>query len=133
MIKLREYQQEDVEELIKHDSHGIFNEQRTGKTPTSLVAITTKAKGRILIVATASMVYKWQEEAKTWTDREALVYAGTPKQRVEILEQYEESSNAILIISYGLLKNTKAYTGLKDTLKKIKIDGLVVDEMQGCR
>lgn len=128
-LKLRPYQEEDVNELLKHNSHGIFNEQRTGKTPTSLVAMTTKTEGRILIIATASMTYKWQEEAKTWTDRQTLVYDGTSKKRKETLQQFIENESAILIISYGLVKSTKAYDGLMHDLKKINIQGLIVDEV----
>lgn len=128
MATLRPYQQEDVNELIKHNSYGIFNEQRTGKTPTSLVAMSTIAKGRILIVATASMLYKWQEEAIKWTGRQVLVYIGTPKQREQTLEIFINNPSAIMVISYGLLKTTRAYEGLKNQLKKINIDGLIVDE-----
>ena len=80
-MRLRPYQVKDVEQLTKHKAHGIFNEQRTGKTPTSLVAMTLKAEGRILVIATASMTYKWQEEAKTWTNRNAYVYDGTANNR----------------------------------------------------
>ena len=129
LMKLRPYQAEDVKAILKHDSLGIFNEQRTGKTPTSLVAMSTKTQGRILIIATASMVYKWQDEAKTWTDRQAYVYEGTPKQRELALESFRDNDSSILVISYGLVKSTKSYTGLMNTLKRINISGLIVDEV----
>ena len=128
-MKLRPYQKEDVKELVKHDSHGIFNEQRTGKTPTSLVAMSMKTAGRILIVSTASMVFRWREESYQWTGRESLAYTGTPKQRKEILNKFIENESSTLVISYGLLKSTKAYTGLRDRLRKIDISGLIVDEV----
>lgn len=129
MNKLRPYQQEDVERILQHDSLGIFNEQRTGKTPTSLYALDKKCSGRILIVATASMIYRWADEAKTWTNRNVYVYEGTQKQRTKVLSKYKADSKGILIISYGLLKNTKAYTGLVKELKKVIIIGLIVDEV----
>lgn len=129
MNKLRPYQTADVLQLQERDSYGLFNEQRTGKTPTSLTAMTIKTAGRILIVATASMVYRWRDEAHTWTDRKAFVYSGTNKQREEILQAYKDTDNGILVISYGLLKTTKSYEGLKDKLKKIDISGLIVDEV----
>lgn len=128
-MKLRPYQKEDVQELLNHNSHGIFNEQRTGKTPTSLVAMAMKVQGRILIIATASMTYKWQEEARTWTGRSAHVYGGTKNHRKYILDQFIGDPSGILVISYGLVKSTKAYEGLMNTLKKIPIDGLIVDEV----
>ena len=108
-MKLRPYQKEDVQELLNHNSHGIFNEQRTGKTPTSLVAMAMKVQGRILIIATASMTYKWQEEARTWTGRSAHVYGGTKNHRKYILDQFIGNPSGILVISYGLVKSTKAY------------------------
>ena len=129
MNKLRLYQEQDVNEILKHDSLGVFNEQRTGKTPTSLYALNKKCSGRILIVATASMVYKWRDEAETWTDRQVLIYDGTPKNRTKVLDEYNKDFKSILIISYGLIKTTKRYTGLKDELKDILIMGLIVDEV----
>ena len=46
MTKLRKYQQEDVDILTKLDCAGVFNEQRTGKTPTILKTLENKEIGR---------------------------------------------------------------------------------------
>lgn len=129
MPNLRQYQVEDILYLSNHDSHGIFNEQRTGKTPTSLTAMCVKTEGKILIISTASMVYRWRDEVLTWTDRHPFVYEGNPKQRERQLELFNKVYKSVLIVSYGLLKNTKAYTGIYEQLKKIDIQGLIVDEV----
>ena len=129
MLSLRPYQEEDVKELIQHDTHGIFNEQRTGKTPTSLVTIVAKTTGRILIVSTASMLFKWAEEARTWTARNVYVYGGSLGQRRTALEGFKKDEGSIMVISYGLLKNTSAYNGLVESLRKAPISGLIVDEV----
>jgi SWI/SNF-related matrix-associated actin-dependent regulator 1 of chromatin subfamily A len=125
---LRDYQQQDVNEILKHDSIGIFNEQRTGKTPTSITAITQKTRGRILVVCTASMLYKWQQEIKQWSDRPVAVYTGTPAQRTQLLEWYPTVEGAFLIVSYDLLKETKRDKGIVDKMLKANIQGLIVDE-----
>lgn len=129
LVKLREYQLEDTQALLKHKSHGIFNEQRTGKTPTSITAMTSIAKGRILIVATASMLYKWADEVKTWSNRTPYIYIGSTKKRQEVLELFKADPHGVMVISYGLLKSTRAYDGLCNTLRKINIEGLIVDEV----
>ena len=130
MIKLREYQLEDVQTLVKRASCGIFNEQRTGKTPTSLAAMNENTYGNVLIVATASMLYKWRDEVITWTDKIPLVYEGSAKKRAHTLSLFKASKGRMaLIVSYGLLKNTKAYRGIYEELKKCDIRGLIVDEV----
>ena len=132
-MKLRPYQQEDVNKIIQRNSVAIFNEQRTGKTPTSLVAMNSVAKGRVLIVCTASMLYTWAQEAEQWTDREVFPFTGTTKRRQILLDNWAATSNGILIISYDLFKTTKRNEGLKYIIRDtIKPEGLIVDEVHRC-
>lgn len=130
MKMLRPYQIEDVETIIKKKlpAAGIFNEQRTGKTPTSLVAMDKVCKGKIVIISPASMVLRWAEEAKEWTQRPVYCYLGTTKERGKILEDYISSKNGVLIISYNLFRTTKISQGLKLIIKRTKPEGLIVDE-----
>ena len=128
MNELRPYQLEDVERIMQRDTLGVFNEQRTGKTPTSLVAIHLKSQGRIVVVATASMLYKWAEEARQWTPRNVYIYDGSPKRRDVIFRCYAGDPTGILVISYGLFKSTKKYTGLRDKILATHPKGLIVDE-----
>ena len=72
-MQLREYQEQDLENLLKHDAMCLFNEQRTGKTPTSILCMERRGVKRLLVICPASMVYKWKEEFETWTGKKAYV------------------------------------------------------------
>lgn len=123
-MQLRDYQIEDVERLKTLDCAGIFNEQRTGKTPTTLVALQEKGCRKILIVAPTSMTYKWKEEFETWLNRPCIVIEGTEKKRHKLLSLWTDGA----VISYGLLKDTERYSGLISDISNIKIDAVVLDE-----
>lgn len=127
-MKLRPYQMEDVAELLKHDTHGVFNEQRTGKTPTSIVAMDQKAEGRIVVVCPASMQAVWRTAFMQWTTRPSFMADGTPEQRAKMIDLWGETIDGTLILSYDTFKQTKNREGefLKITGKKPK--GAIVDE-----
>ncbi len=105
---LREYQNQDVHYLKHLDAAGIFNEQRTGKTPTAIQLL----QGRALIVCPASLTYNWQREIDKWTGQQATVISG--KKRT-----YDNAD--ILIVS----KDT-----LKQDIDKVsqEFDVVIVDE-----
>jgi SNF2 family DNA or RNA helicase len=130
MPTLRPYQIEDAKFLSSRKGAGLFNEQRTGKTPTALHAIELKGSKRILIVCSASMLYKWQEECLTWTKLPAVVCAGSPDKRFKILKEWTEG---FLVISYGTLKNTKTINGAIDYIRKHMPDAVIVDEAHRLR
>lgn len=132
MLELRPYQVEDVELLIAHDSYGVFNQQRTGKSPTTVVALAKKTQGRVVIVCTKSMLYVWKKTVHDFTTRPCFVYAGTKKQRETALESFRETPNAFLAISYGMFKTTKLTDGLQRVITHMKPDGLIVDEAHRC-
>lgn len=117
---------------MQRDTLGVFNEQRTGKTPTSLVALHLKSQGRIVVVATASMLYKWAEEARRWTGRPVYVYDGTPRQRDLVFRSYAAEPHGVLIISYDLFKLTKRSSGMREKILNTSPQGLIVDEAHRC-
>lgn len=142
-LKLRPYQQNDVDKLSKLKTCGILSRPRTGKTPTSLILCSKWPKGRTLIVCTGSMLYKWQEEFKNWLQKPCEVYTGTPKQRQNALDNWTDG----LVITYDTLKKMKHYlkqteeekqnkeskiyshsTGAIDIIKTYKPVKLIVDE-----
>lgn len=124
-MQLRDYQKQDVEFLAQLDTAGVFNEQRTGKTPTVLKTLEAKTCKKILIVSPASMLYKWQEEYETWLNKPCVVIAGTKRQREKALENWTDGA----VISYGLLKNTASYEGFINEIATMKdIEAVVVDE-----
>ena len=62
---LRQYQNEGIQRIIKHDVFGIFDQQRLGKTPTTLVAIRYKPiEKSIMIIAPKSTLVNWEQECE---------------------------------------------------------------------
>ena len=142
-LQLRPYQQEDINKLCKYKTCGILNRPRTGKTPTSLILSSKWPKGRLLIVCTGSMLYKWQAEHKLWLNEPCEVYTGTEKQRQKALDNWTHG----LIVTYDTLKRINHYlkqteeekeagaekiyshtTGAIDIIRKYKPVKLIVDE-----
>ena len=66
MPQLRDYQLEDVTYLLTKDAMGLFNEQRTGKTPTALTVMQARGIEHLLIVCPATLLYNWYNECKRW-------------------------------------------------------------------
>lgn len=129
-MQLRDYQLEDVGLLLKRGAAGIFNEQRTGKTPTSIIAMQRKGVQRLLIVSPASMVYKWQEEYKTWTDKNAYVITSAKEFNTKDIDLNVDC----IVINYENLRDNGKRDGCyAKLLKKYKPDGLIVDEAHRCK
>jgi SNF2 family DNA or RNA helicase len=122
MLTLRPYQSEDVQKLQTKYAFGIFSQQRTGKTPTSLVACDMWGAKRILIVCPASMLYNWADEFEDWLGRPCLVYDG--QKGDDWIDEWTDG----LAISYGALKTTTAYTGQAALIKSLTPEAIIVDE-----
>lgn len=124
--RLRPYQRVDVEFLSRIPHGGIFNEMRTGKTPTVLGVVNKRGFKRVGIIAPASTLYNWQREVKFWTGRDAVVVVGNPNQRGELYQQFRKDEEFFFIISYEVLS--------KDVrLCKFEMDALIVDEIHKIR
>lgn len=122
---LRPYQIRDVKKLNKLNSAGCFNEQRTGKTPTSLAWCHVKNIDKLLIVCPGSAMYPWADEIKFWTDRDVIVCAArTRDKRIKLVNQWTDT----LIISYDALKQTSKAEGLIKEILKQKPKGIIIDE-----
>lgn len=124
-MQLRPYQIEDLKKLISKDCTACFNEQRTGKTPTSIMSMEKRNLDKVLVVCPASMLYPWQVAWKQWTNKDALVCYGTPQQRIKIVEGWQHGP---LIISYGCLKETIRTGGMLPYIIKQKPDACIADE-----
>jgi SNF2 family DNA or RNA helicase len=109
---------------------GVFNEQRTGKTPTSLIAMEQKGVNRLLIVCPASMVYKWADECEQWLNKKAGIIGSAVKFNANPTTlDYD-----IIIINYENLRDSKKNAGAWQLLlKKFKPDGFIVDEVHRCK
>jgi SNF2 family DNA or RNA helicase len=129
-MQLREYQEQDLESLLRHDAMCIFNEQRTGKTPTSIMCMKQRGVQRLLVICPASMVYKWKEEYETWTDKKAYV---VPVMKV-IQKKGADFTASAWIINYERIRGTpNESTMMQFIAKKYKPDGLIVDEVHRCK
>lgn len=132
---LRPYQVEDLQFLALRKNGGCFNEQRTGKTPTSIRTMLEKGCNKILVISPASMVYQWQTECVRWSNLPALVVDGTASRRERTISTW---SSGFLIISYECLRRTTRTNDKKATieitgdidsiLKHTDIDGVILDE-----
>lgn len=118
---LRPYQAQDEYYLRHLKNAAVFNEPRTGKTPTLITLVESIRPQKTIVVAPASLIWNWSREFKKWYIRgyqDLKVVSGTKVKRKEI---YDNFSKGILVIS-------------KDTLKqdidviKTNFDVAIVDE-----
>ena len=124
--RLRPYQNQDVSYLCNLPNKAIFNEQRTGKTPTTLVTLKESGANRILVVCPSTLRGNWEYEFHNWLDRPATIIAGTKTKRKKLIDTFNEYDNAIGIISYETLRND--YSQFTS-----KYDAMVVDEAHRLR
>ena len=124
-LELRPYQKDDVEFIKTHKCCGIFNEQRTGKTPTVLTALNEMNIKKIVIVCPASTVPQWKEEFERWTNRPCVAITGkTPKLRAKQLTDWTDG----LVISYDTFKSSTSRRGLYADILVEEPEALIVDE-----
>lgn len=130
--KLRDYQQQDVQFALTLPAVALFNEQRTGKTPTALAILEQKNCIKNLIVCPASAVYQWVDEYETWMEQPCLACIGTPAKRQQIINSWTHG----LVISYDMLKQVtkkeKIYGELPNILAA-QPEAVVLDEAHRIR
>ena len=124
-MELRQYQREDAEFLKKYKTVGCFNEQRTGKTPTTIVAVTEAGYTKPLIVCPASAQYQWAEEYVRWSGLPATVCVGTREKKLKRISEWETGA---LIISYDSLKGTSVRDSLVNEVLARNPNAVLADE-----
>ena len=120
-MKLRKYQEDDVLKMMANDCIGNFSEQRTGKTPTTCVALAKRNLKHILIICPASLCYVWKEAWKTWTGGDAYVLKSTKE---EISMPY----NTALIVNYEKFRGTNKNADVCGRIVRWCPEAVVVDE-----
>lgn len=120
-MKLRKYQEDDVLKMMANDCIGNFSEQRTGKTPTTCVALAKRNLKHILIICPASLCYVWKEAWKTWTGNDAYVLKTTKE---EISMPY----NTALIVNYEKFRGTTKNDDVCERIVRWCPEAVVVDE-----
>lgn len=125
MLELRPYQREDAEFIKLHKCCGVFNEQRTGKTPTVLTALNEQSVKKIIIVCPATVIPQWKEEFERWTGRPCIAVLGkTPSARMKQIEQWTDG----IAVSYETFKSTVKRTGIYAELLIRNPEAIIVDE-----
>ena len=125
-MELRPYQREDAEQIKRYRCYGIFNEQRTGKTPTAITVVSEKNLHKVLILCPKSTVYTWAEEYTLWSrGKPAIVIVGSPQKRANLLKGWKEGA---VVMSYDTLKTTSNSAGMIDMVLQHNPDGVIADE-----
>lgn len=105
---LRRYQLEDVHTLETLPSAGIFNEPRTGKTPTAITLMKRIGKYRNLVVCPASLTLNWKKEIEQWwPEAEAYPVSGsTSRKRMKAYDEFAQFARRpkVLVISKDTMK-----------------------------
>jgi len=105
---LRPYQRQDVQYLTSIPHAGVFNQPRTGKTPTMIETIKQRKTNKNIIIAPASLIYNWKAEINHWHAQATVyMYTGTPKQRMEVLtsfQQHDKRKPCYLVMSKDTAK-----------------------------
>jgi SNF2 family DNA or RNA helicase len=121
--------------LSDNDLGGILaDDMGLGKTLQSIVYIASRVKRtqssedsrperHFLVVCPTSLIYNWLDEIESFAPFiKAAVVSGTPAERQEAIEQYENFD--ILITSYPLIRRDISH------YEKIKFDTVFIDEAQ---
>lgn len=117
--------------IVERDFLILADEMGTGKTFQTVTAIEAKKKlgqlDRCLVLAKASLLYMWRDEIEKFTNCKAVVFAGTPKQRMKISNYLHESNEwTFLIMSYEMYRQSVGTVTNIDNDKPIEC--VVMDE-----
>lgn len=127
--ELRPYQRVDVEFIKNKGDVAIFNEQRTGKTPTILTAV-KEYLGQGIVVCPSSLKINWQLEYQKWVDdKPTRVISGSKTKRKADYTDFVNGKYTMLFMSYETLRNDFLF--LMENLEDF--DVLIVDEAHRLR
>ncbi|KLL03200.1 MAG: helicase SNF2 [Mycoplasmataceae bacterium CE_OT135] len=117
-FKLRPYQEKDVNFLSQQKNIGIFNEMRTGKTPTALAIFQRWKVPNLVIICPSILQAQWQEAVENWLNQPAyLISYLSLTERQTIYQKFCQEENWIIIVSKDIFKIDSKY--FRD-LRKIK-------------
>lgn len=122
---LRPYQRQDVNYLRQIPSAGIFNQPRTGKTPTTIELIKARGTKRNIIICPASLQHNWKAEIEKWhPEAQAYLYAGTPTARGAELAKFHVTQG----VAYLIVSKDTAKRNIEELSTDAHFDVCVVDE-----
>lgn len=105
---------------------GIFDEQRLGKTPTTITYLKLTLQNAI-IVTPKSLLYQWKTEYEEWYNHNIIVIDGTPTKREKLYKQIDK--NTSILISYDTLKQDEEIISKLTSL----FDVIIIDEAHRIR
>lgn len=126
--RLRPYQNADVHFLKTFNKgKGVFNEQRMGKTPTTLVTMRAKNQNNSLIIVPFSVITHWMQEYERWHGGEIVTPKShwTQEKRFKFYKNIK--NNQSLILNYE--KIVKDF----EILKTLYFDAIIIDEAHRLR
>jgi SNF2 family DNA or RNA helicase len=112
---LRPYQRADINFIKRLPNAAIFNEQRTGKTPTTLKLLEAEGHEKIIIICPASLVLNWKKEVENWTNYTCLAVNGAKQKRSKTYTEWTLNKGCLVLskdtakADFDLLKNEKDY------------------------
>lgn len=105
--ELRDYQKDDLKKLINLKRGCNFSEQRTGKTPTTILLCENLGKKTLVIAPPSLILMTWIPQIKEWTNKEAITTAKIVKntykplnktERIELYNNFFTSDNSDYLI-----------------------------------
>lgn len=122
MAQLRDYQELDVQRILKQKHIGIFSQQRTGKTPVACSVVSRATCKKIIIICPNSLTYMWKDALLEWAGIEADVL----KTATFIAKEY---TGKALIINYEKIRMNSIEYPIVRELNKLHPDCIIVDEV----
>ena len=121
---LRPYQSEDARMIAHFNSFGVFNEPRTGKTPTVLAGIMEAKAKLVIVISPASLLWNWYYEIQKWVPNNHSEVVESAAKFNKNLEQFAaaDSAHKFLLISKNMLPNIVHH------IEQFKFDAIIVDE-----
>ena len=113
-IKLRDYQEEDVQFLVRHQGGVNANDPGLGKTLEVLTAIHRVDAKQVLIICPTIAAGVWKMEAKKWYNWDSTIMQGTTKQREKLWKEYLANPTRLLIITSKKILETVEHKAIWD-------------------
>lgn len=109
---LREYQNIGVGLIREHKSFGLFWDPRTGKTPTTILALEeVETFKKVLIAVPSGMPLTWKHEFEIWSTRDnVVVLSKSIKKRVKQYEEFKKSDDMVLVGAYQTMASDVDFT-----------------------
>ena len=124
-IRLREYQNKDIQIMLKRKVNGLFYEQRLGKTPTTISTIAHNPNiKKTLIIAPKSTHVNWENEIYVWHNPNVKV--------ARIRGPLSQRKNYYLSADFSYYISTYE-TAAKDLELFPEFDCIVIDEIHRLR